>query len=160
MMRAKNQIFVIAASIFALGLALISQYGFNYYPCELCIWQRWAYGAVILFSVLSLKFTKLYPLMVLSLIVLFSIALYHFGIEQKWWVGFQTCTAAFSGGTLEDLKAQIMGAPVTRCDEAVWFFLGLSMAGWNVLYSAALIAYAIKGLFSRGGTGRSGAANS
>jgi disulfide bond formation protein DsbB len=42
------------------------------------------------------------------------------------------------GGNLDALRAEIMAAPVTRCDEATWFFLGLSMAGWNILYSGAL----------------------
>ena len=160
-----TQRIIIAFSLFALGFALVSQYGFGFHPCELCIWQRWAYGAVIVTALLSLKFPKLYVLMVLSLMGLFGLALYHFGIEQKWWEGFQTCSSAFhAGASLEELKAQIMGAPVTRCDEATWFFLKLSMAGWNVLYSAALIAYAIKGLlksiFSWGRAGRSGTTNS
>jgi disulfide bond formation protein DsbB len=39
---------------------------------------------------------------------------------------------------LDDLRAEIMAAPVVRCDEASWLFLGLSMAGWNVLYSGGL----------------------
>ncbi len=139
----KTQLIVVLASVVALGVALVSQYGYGFHPCELCIWQRWAFGAVILFALLSIKFKKLYPLMIVSLAALFAISLYHFGIEQKWWEGFQTCSSAFTAYSLEDLKAQIMGAPVTRCDEAVWFFLGLSMAGWNVLYSAGLIIMAL-----------------
>lgn len=138
-----TQKFIILFSVVAMGVALVSQYGFNFHPCELCIWQRWAYGAVVLFAILSLKFRKLFPLMIASLVALFAISLYHFGIEQKWWEGFQTCSSSFEVNSIEDLKAQIMGAPVTRCDEAVWFFLGLSMAGWNVLYSAALIIMAL-----------------
>ena len=153
-MRAIRAEFVIlAASVFALGFALTSQYGFGFHPCELCIWQRWAYGAVILFAAVSFRFKLAFKFMILALASLTVLATYHFGIEQKWWEGFQTCTSSFTANSIEELKAQIMGAPVVRCDEAIWFFLKLSMAGWNVLYSAFLTAYAIKSLFSRRRTG-------
>jgi disulfide bond formation protein DsbB len=41
--------------------------------------------------------------------------------------------------TLED----IVKAPLVRCDQVQWSFLGISMAGWNAILSlggAALIA--------------------
>lgn len=141
---------VILGSVAALALALISQFGFGFHPCELCMWQRYAYSAVIAISLLSLKFPRLRALVVVSVFAVTGIAIFHFGIEQKWWEGFSSCSSSFKGAlTLEELKAQIMGAPVTRCDEAVWFLLGLSMAGWNVLYSGALGLYALYSLFIR-----------
>ena len=36
--------------------------------------------------------------------------------------------------------AQIMSAPLVRCDEIAWEFLGLSMAGWNAVISIGLAA--------------------
>ena len=45
---------------------------------------------------------------------------------------------AFTKDLLQDLATM---SPV-RCDEAAWRFLGLSLAGWNVLISLALAAYA------------------
>ena len=39
--------------------------------------------------------------------------------------------------TVEALKKQIMSAPVVRCDEVAWSFLGISMAGYNALISMA-----------------------
>ncbi len=151
---------VILASVLALSLALVSQYGFGFHPCELCIWQRWSYGVVIFFAILCVIPVKTGILkipgnnyilagMTISIWVVTSIAAYHFGIEQKWWEGLSTCSSGFHANSLEELKAQIMGAPVTRCDEPTWFFLGLSMAGWNVLYSAALGIYALKSLLIR-----------
>ncbi len=35
---------------------------------------------------------------------------------------------------------QIMAAPLIRCDEVAWAFLGLSMASWNALISVGLAA--------------------
>jgi disulfide bond formation protein DsbB len=36
--------------------------------------------------------------------------------------------------------AQIMNAPVVRCDEIAWDLFGISMAGWNMLISLGLVA--------------------
>jgi disulfide bond formation protein DsbB len=38
---------------------------------------------------------------------------------------------------------------VVRCDEAAWRFLGISLAGYNVLISLLLMAIAAFGLFAR-----------
>jgi disulfide bond formation protein DsbB len=37
---------------------------------------------------------------------------------------------------------------ITRCDEAAWRFLGLSLAGYNALISLALAAIALWGATS------------
>ncbi|RMH46330.1 MAG: disulfide bond formation protein B, partial [Alphaproteobacteria bacterium] len=36
------------------------------------------------------------------------------------------------------LMARIMSAPLVRCDEIVWSFAGISMAGWNAILSLGL----------------------
>ena len=33
---------------------------------------------------------------------------------------------------------RLQDAPVVRCDEVAWRFLGLSMASWNAAFSAGL----------------------
>ena len=48
----------------------------------------------------------------------------------------------------------VENAAVIRCDEAAWRFLGLSLAGYNVLISGALAALALLGL-TRARQGRS-----
>ena len=35
----------------------------------------------------------------------------------------------------DELLKQIMDAPMVRCDEIQWRFLGISMAGWNAILS-------------------------
>jgi len=50
-----------------------------------------------------------------------------------------------AGMTAEELTNAIMNAPVTRCDEAAWRFLGISLAGYNALISLALAAVAAWG---------------
>ena len=50
-----------------------------------------------------------------------------------------------SGGTIEDIRAQVMAAPLTRCDEVPWSLIGVSLAGWNAIASVALAALAALG---------------
>ena len=73
-------------------------------------------------------------------------ALFHMGGENHWW----TLPAACAGGgdvDFEKLAAIALGAaPVERpvlCDAVTWRFLGLSMAGWNVLISVALAVFSL-----------------
>jgi disulfide bond formation protein DsbB len=47
------------------------------------------------------------------------------------------------------LLSQLQSIHVVRCDEAAWRFLGLSLAGYNVLISLALAAIAALGLMRR-----------
>ena len=44
-----------------------------------------------------------------------------------------------------DLLNQLQSISLVRCDEAAWRFLGLSLAGYNVLISLALAAVAAWG---------------
>ena len=55
-------------------------------------------------------------------------------------------------GRASDLMRQLRNVTIVRCDEAAWRFLGLSLAGYNVLISLALAAIAIWGML---GTRRS-----
>jgi disulfide bond formation protein DsbB len=75
---------------------------------------------------------------------------YHAGVEWRWWPGPPDCSGPLTnlntGGSLLD---QLHGVHVVRCDEAAWRFLGLSLAGYNVLISLALAAIAAYGLFAR-----------
>ena len=40
-------VLLLLGAIAPLAIALASQYWGGLLPCQLCIWQRWAYGAVI-----------------------------------------------------------------------------------------------------------------
>ena len=57
---------------------------------------------------------------------------------------------AFGAGAPElgppgDLLKRLQTINITRCDEAAWRFLGLSLAGYNALISLALAAVAAWG---------------
>lgn len=138
---------LLLASAGALGAAFVAQYGFDLQPCVLCIYQRWPYGVAIVLAILALALPKwrrpLLWLIALTLIVDAGIAAYHVGVEQHWWAGTDACTGPqMKAKTLDELRAQIMATPVTRCDEVAWSLFGISMAGYNVIACVALAGFA------------------
>ena len=60
-----------------------------------------------------------------------GIGIFHAGVEYGWWEGLTTCSNTALGGSLAD----IMSAPLVRCDVAQWTFAGISLAGYNALFS-------------------------
>src|SRR3954454_14057815 len=132
-----------------LGGALGSQYLGGLYPCEMCYWQRWPHGAAILLAALafsapaaSSRSRNLTLLGALAIAISGAIGVYHAGVEAKVFEGFTTCTALARGSSTADLLKQITHAPLVRCDQVQFRFLGISLAGWNAILSvggAALI---------------------
>ena len=122
-----------------LAGAYVGQYGFGLYPCEMCWWQRYPHFLAIAFALIA--FLKppgraFVILAAMAIAVSGLIGLFHAGVEYGWWKGLTACTAnAFAGGG--DPLDAIMAAPVVRCDVAPWHLLGVSLAGWNFLFSSA-----------------------
>lgn len=128
-----------------LGGAYISQYGFGLYPCEMCWWQRYAHFAALALAVVALLLRGNRALVMLAAVAIGIsglIGLFHAGVEYGWWQGFTACTASplASGGNPLDA---IMNAPMVRCDVAQWSLFGVSLAGFNFLFSvgAALVVF-------------------
>jgi disulfide bond formation protein DsbB len=139
-----------------LGGALGSQYLGGLHPCEMCYWQRWPHAAAILFALLaftaradSSRARSLTLGAALAIAISGIIGVYHAGVEAKLWEGFTTCTAVGKGLSTADLLKQISQAPLVRCDEVQFRFLGISMAGWNAILSlggaAAILLFSVRG---------------
>ena len=132
-----------------LGGALGSQYLGGLHPCEMCYWQRWPHGVAILLAALaftapaqSQRSRTLTLLAAFAVAISGAIGVYHAGVEAKIFEGFTQCTALAKASSTEELLRQITHAPLIRCDEVQFRFLGISMAGWNAILSlggAALI---------------------
>jgi disulfide bond formation protein DsbB len=147
-----------AAAIAAVGAAtilgaLIFQHGLGLKPCPLCLEQRYAYYFAIPLAVMVLLGDQVGASRKVLLAALVAIALgmawnaglgvYHAGVEWKWWTGPQECSGALEDlGSAGGLLNKLQSITVVRCDEAAWRFLGLSLAGYNVLISLALAAVA------------------
>jgi len=137
---------VLAAGIGALSVAFGSQHFGGLQPCVLCIWQRWPWGAAILFSLLAALIApgrrSFLGLAALSVAASGAIAGFHVGVEQGWWEGTAECVAGATPQTLEQLRALVSKAPVVRCTDIQWQFLGLSMAGWNFVAAMTTAGFA------------------
>ena len=148
-----------AAAIALIGLATILgaylfQYGLGYRPCPLCLEQRYAYyfaiplAAMVMLgmSVGSSPKVMLLAFAAIAAAMLWNAGLgaYHSGVEWQWWEGPKDCSGPVSNfGQAGGLADLIQNTRVIRCDEAAWRFLGLSLAGYNVLISALMAALAL-----------------
>jgi len=127
-----------------LGGALGSQYLGGLHPCEMCMWQRWPHAVAIVLALLaftspaeSTRSRALVLLAALAIAVSGCIGVYHAGVEAKIFEGFTQCTATGKGLSPSELLQEISHAPLVRCDEVQFRFLGISMAGWNAILSLA-----------------------
>jgi disulfide bond formation protein DsbB len=123
-------------------------------PCEMCWWQRYPHMAAVALAALAFTGPRssqrsriLTGLAATAIAISGLIGVYHAGVELKIFQGLTTCTSHAAGATPEDLLKSIMNAPLVRCDQVQWSFLGISMAGWNAIISlsgAAVIAFLLR----------------
>jgi disulfide bond formation protein DsbB len=115
----------------------------------MCWWQRYAHMAAIVPAALaftapaqSQRSRAFVLLAALGIAVSGAIGVYHAGVEAGIFEGFTTCTALPRAASTAELLKQITHAPLIRCDQVQYRLLGVSLAGWNAIFSlggAALI---------------------
>lgn len=141
---ARHWMMLAAAGSLALMLgALAFQHIGGMAPCKLCLWQRWPHAAAIgiggLAALALLPAALLAGMGLLAALATSGIGAYHTGVERGWWEGPASCSGGgVADQSAQDLFAQIMAAPLIRCDEVPWEMFGLSMASWNALVSLGL----------------------
>jgi disulfide bond formation protein DsbB len=126
-------------------------------PCPLCLEQRYAYYlAIPLAALVALAAGQNAPksLLIGGLVILALAALgngvlagYHAGVEWKFWAGPTDCTGPVGNlGSAGSLLDRLDTVKVVMCDEVQWKFLGVSLAGYNVLISLLMAAVAVWGI--------------
>jgi len=145
----------LVALLLFLGLSgvVLTSLGFQYIggqiPCKLCLQERIPYyisAPVMLVTIWLIGRLSPFVIRLLFALVLVvmlynsGLGVYHAGAEWKFWEGPTDCAPA-AGMIIEDagqlLDSLNIAVPVS-CSEASFYFLGLSMAGWNAV--ASLIA--------------------
>ena len=141
-------------ALLAPALLLNGAYDFQYFPqafglphglfpCEMCWWQRYAHFAALAFAILSYGLIRRPPvsrplvlLSALAILVSGLIGAFHAGVEYHWWQGLTRCTSnsTLAGGH-GDMLRELMATPLIRCDAPQWTLWGVSLAGWNALFS-------------------------
>lgn len=152
--QAAGTVAVIAAA--TLGGALVFEHGFGIKPCPMCLEQRYAYYlAIVLGAALALGAKALPRAMLLIGLAILAVATlvnagygaFHAGVEWGFWPGPATCSgSAVDLGSAGSLLERLETVKVIRCDEVQWRFLGLSLAGYNVLISNLMALIALWGI--------------
>lgn len=131
----------LAIPLLLYGGALVSQFGFGLHPCEMCYWQRWPHQAAIILALLALtlhsndKAMRTVTLLAAIAIAISGlIGIFHAGVEYGFWEGLTTCSTTQTGPVSLD---QIMATPIIRCDVPQWELFGISLAGFNAIFSLA-----------------------
>jgi len=126
-------------------------------PCPLCLEQRYAYYlAVPLGALVAIAAARgaPRPLLLVGLAILALAALgnavlggYHAGVEWHFFQGPTDCTGPVGNlGSAGNLLDRLDTVKVVQCDVVQWRFLGLSLAGYNVLISLLMAAIALWGI--------------
>jgi disulfide bond formation protein DsbB len=148
-----------AAGVIAVvgALTICGFYFFQYVmhlpPCPLCLEQRQPYYfvvplAALLFIGANHGASSKVMIAGFAMITAFmlwdcGLAVYHAGVEWKWWQGPIDCSGPIDKfGAARDIFKHLDNISLVRCDVVSWRFLGLSLAGWNVLVSLGLAAVA------------------
>ena len=141
-----NKIIYLAGA-YSLAMILGTQF-FQYVvgvpPCEMCYWQRWpleaaiviCFGGAGLFATGVIGRQAIVALAWIALILIATtgaIGAYQAGVEWKFLPGPASCTGTrfVFHGAADFINA----APVVRCDEASWRLFGISLAGYNAIFS-------------------------
>jgi len=153
-------IFLALAMAATVGGALGFQYLGGFIPCKLCLEERIPYYIGVPVMVLAAISAGLHwpPIVTRVLLAIggalmvwsLYMAVYHSGVEWKWWPGPTDCGAVEAPSTggkgiLDSLNTFVPPA----CDEAAGRFLGLSFAGWNAVASVILAGVAWWSAFQR-----------
>jgi disulfide bond formation protein DsbB len=126
-------------------------------PCPLCLEQRYAYylalplGALVAWAAAKRAPRGMlvagFALLALAALANAWLGTYHAGVEWGFWQGPTECSGpVLDLGRAGSLLDNLDKVKVIRCDEVQWRFLGLSLAGYDVLISLAMAALAIWGI--------------
>jgi disulfide bond formation protein DsbB len=150
--------FALAISLALLGAAHAFERFGGLSPCNLCLKQREVLWGAVAISLVATIWTVISQARRgtprIAAFLLFAVfatgavtAGFHAGGELKWWSLPATCSAGGKPADLEGLTSLALGigepVRIAMCDAVTWSFLGLSMAGWNVLISAALAIFSL-----------------
>ena len=141
-------VFLFVATI-TLTIVFIAEYGFDFKPCALCLWQRLPWSFVIFIALCDLLFWRKMQNIWLfySVIMMASAALafYHIGVEHGFWQSFiSQCSGDFTATNVEEALKLLQNPKASAaCDSRNVFLFGLSFSDYNFLLSTGLGLFAL-----------------
>ncbi len=145
---------LLAAAFATIAGAWVFEWA-GYLPCELCLKQRWAYYAGVPLAAITAILAgsgargaaaACFALLALVFAGSAIFGAYHSGVEWGFWEGPKDCTGTLARApSMNDFLQQLNTVKVVRCDAVAIRIIGLSLAGWNAVISAGLVALASLG---------------
>jgi disulfide bond formation protein DsbB len=139
----KYFIYIFLINILVILSALFIEYILKVKPCALCIYQRYPYYLILLFS--ALFFFKnnwksqLMILIILTSIVSFFLSTYHVGIEYGLINELSSCKTEVGKNISKDiLLKELQSKLAPSCKEVDFKLFGLSLASINMIMSLIL----------------------
>jgi len=137
---------IVAVGVASLSMALLAEHVFDLEPCILCLYQRLPFVATALLALVALKLPPgstgipfIIALCALAYLGGAGVAVYHVGVEQHWWIS--GCTgSATTEMSFDQFRSTLGAKPEKSCDDVDWTLFGISMATYNVAFSAAMAA--------------------
>ncbi len=155
-MDSNNSNFLNLIFLFSSILVLLIVYYLEFFqsvtPCKLCIYQRLPYFIIILLaaSFLLIKNQNLKKITFIFYIFIFASSLtmsvHHFGVENSFWNALTNCESySKTLSNSNDLKEYLLNKDYVSCSDVSFKFLGISLAGYNVIISFILLVISIIG---------------
>jgi disulfide bond formation protein DsbB len=143
---------VAAGGAATIAGAYFFQYVLGVQPCPLCLLQRKVYyvGIPLALIVAFVAFrhaprsvvTGGLALLGIVMLIGAGVAVYHSGVEWKFWPGPADCTGDITSfGSAGGLLDKMNQTSIVRCDQATRYF-GVSLANANIVISLVLAAVA------------------
>ena len=140
-------LFILSYSLFAILFALYIEYILNYNPCKLCLYQRIPYIIAIFVSFIGYNYFKNNKILIFIAIIFLISALisgYHYGIENNIFKEFSGCTTKSLDIVNKSEILKSLNNNLTSCKDVNFKFLGMSLAGINLLLSLFVVVYSIR----------------
>ena len=140
-----------AISVMAIGslsLAFFTEFVLGFPPCELCLYQRWPYFALLLICLVAMqlkKYEKLFLCLVfVSILSSIGISGYHTAIERGLFEGSSQCNPDVNmpdNLSPAQIREQLYTREVATCTKPPFKVMMLSMTEWNLLFNIALLTF-------------------
>ena len=140
-------LFILFYSLLAIGFALYVEYILGYKACKLCLYQRIPYIIAIFISFIGYNYFKNNKILILIIIIFLISTLisgYHYGIENNIFKEFSGCTTKSLDIVNKSEILKSLNNNLTSCKDVNFKFLGMSLAGINLLLSLFVVVYSIR----------------
>jgi disulfide bond formation protein DsbB len=143
---AYNQLFIIIGiiSLSALLASFLAVNVFSLELCDLCLYQRYTYLAILMASFIGILFRNKRALSyALIFLTGFGIYLSAYHVLIQYEIVNDFCILSKQTSNIEQFKIQIFNKNNLSCSKITWRFLHLPVSAWNLLIFLISFAFVV-----------------